>query len=92
MILIPESGYDVVKSQGHLGNAGLDYMLVFSREIYINSVGTTTAKLAPKRPLSFSLYGVANTIVPSMTLQYKRLVRLSKAPCLNKKLNNKYKL
>ena len=22
MILIPESGYDVVKSQGHLGNAG----------------------------------------------------------------------
>ena len=23
MILIPESGYDVVKSQGHLGNAGL---------------------------------------------------------------------
>ena len=25
MILIPESGYDVVKSQGHLGNAG--YMM-----------------------------------------------------------------
>ena len=25
MILIPESGYDVVKSQGHLGNAGLYY-------------------------------------------------------------------
>ena len=24
MILIPESGYDVVKSQGHLGNAGLN--------------------------------------------------------------------